>query len=227
MNGTWKENIAGWNLKDCKRKKQTRKHTLKDKAKWHIKHSDIGWKAKKGSSRTKIEGAIEYIPDTVKVKKELYVPVFVVDVDNYNYTETLGDDYRVKPEGFFEGNNRTAFRYRNAWYDIYTYEKIEGIIKPLNEIDTIYLPWDENLQDTEDRSYYRASTTETVFLYGKPLPVDFWKIFGFWSTKGRKYAQKKANRADRMAIKTWLGNKDISKEIKTHALSKSIAWEIW
>ena len=36
MQGTWKENISGYH-KDCRRKKQSRKHTLKDKVKPLIK----------------------------------------------------------------------------------------------------------------------------------------------------------------------------------------------
>jgi len=226
MNGTWKENIAGYS-KDCRRKKQTRKHTLKDKAKWHIKHSEIRWKIKKSSSRTKIEGDIKCNFDNLKVKKELYVPVFVIEVDNYKYSKTLGDDYKVKPEGFFEGNTKQAFRYRNDWYDIYTYKKIEGIIKPLNKIDTIYIPWDENLQDTENKNGCRISTTKTIFLYGKPLCVNYWNEYGFWSTKARKYAQKKANSMDRQRVRNYIAEGDWDKEIKTHHLSKSIAWEIY
>ena len=31
MNGLWKEAVGGWNHKDSKRKRQSRKHTLKDK----------------------------------------------------------------------------------------------------------------------------------------------------------------------------------------------------
>lgn len=33
MQGLWKENLRGWNHKDSKRKKQTRRHSFKDKAK--------------------------------------------------------------------------------------------------------------------------------------------------------------------------------------------------
>jgi len=31
MQGKWKEQLGGYNAKDTKRKKQSRKHTLKDK----------------------------------------------------------------------------------------------------------------------------------------------------------------------------------------------------
>lgn len=31
MNGLWKETVGGWNHKDSKRKRQTRKHLLRDK----------------------------------------------------------------------------------------------------------------------------------------------------------------------------------------------------
>jgi len=226
MNGTWKENVAGYS-KDNRRKKQTRKHTLKDVAKWHIRHSDAGYRKKKTTPSIRVEGGIETTLAKVPVKKELYVSVYIVDVDNYDYELKADAGIFGVAHGFFEGNNKTAFKYKNRFYDYYTKEPIEGIVKVLNLVDTMYLDWDEGETKYERDGWCSASSTETLFLYGKPLPVDYWNIFGFWSTKGRKYAQKKANRADRMAIKTWIENKDISKEVKTHALSKSIAWEIY
>ena len=227
MKGTWKENVGGY-AKDNKRKKQSRKHSLNDSAKWHINHSKE-WRIKerKISSAIRIEGAIEIIPDTVKVKKELYVKLYKVDVDNYDYEKS---DYLggILPAGFFEGNVKLAFKYKNRYYDFYTKEVMEGVISPLSWIDTIYLDWDESLpKEKKDRSYWsRADSTETLHLWGKPLPVDYWCIFGCYSTKRRKYAQKKVNGIDRMNVKTFIRSADWDKEIRTHALSKSIAWEI-
>jgi len=63
------------------------------------------------------------------------------------------------------------------------------------------------------------------FMYGKPLPS--WRWYRFYDDgKRRKYAQKLANRMDRRNIKAWINKKDISIPLKTHHLSKSIAWEI-
>ncbi len=67
---------------------------------------------------------------------------------------------------------------------------------------------------------------DKAFIYGKPL--ESWKRMTFFDDGGRrKYAQNRANRMDRRNIKAWIKGKDISKPLKTHALSKSIAWDIW
>ena len=229
MQGVWKENVSGYDRKGNKRKKQNRKHLLKDKAKWHIKHTIYNKQiASKKSNRTYIEGDIDFTPPMVKNNRELYVDVWVVDIDNYNYSKSLGEYCFIIPDGHFEGNNRTAFEYNNSWYDIYTKKIIKGIIKPLTKIDTIYLDWDENKPKiVEYHGYCGAATKETIFLYGKPLPVKFWNIFGFYATKDRKYAQKKVNHIDRQNLRTYIAKGDWDVEIKTHALSKSIAWEIY
>jgi len=73
----------------------------------------------------------------------------------------------------------------------------------------------------------RAFDREKIFAYGKPLNVNFWNEFGFWSTKARKYAQKRAHKADRKNVRNYISNGDWDSTIKTHALSKSIAWEIY
>jgi len=226
MNGTWKENVGGYH-KDCKRKKQSRKHTLKDKAKWHIRHSGIGYRNTiPKNTPTKIEGDVVITPRKILRKKELYVDVYVINVDDYNYIEILGEDFCVPPQGFFEGKTKIAFKYNNNYFDIYTKEIIIGLIKPLSKIDTIYLDWDEEDTYITER-VYKPSIKETIFLYGKPLPKKYWNIFGFWTTKARKYAQNKAHRMDRRNTKTFIKKGDWDAEIKTHCLSKSIAWEIY
>jgi hypothetical protein len=229
MQGLWKENVGSWNNKDSKRKKQNRKHTLKDKAKWHISHSS-NWRNKKESPSTSIEGDIEITEDMVKVKKELCVGVYIIEVDNYNYSKTLGKCFGVLPDGFFEGNTKTAFKYHNRYYDIYTKELIKGIIKPLNKIDVMYLDWDKDLPDVEERVWKLATkpdTRTTIFLYGKPLPVNYWHIFCSYSTKTKKYAQKQVNRMNRQRTREFISKAEWDKDIKIHTLSESILLEIW
>ena len=131
MTGTWKENISSYH-KDCRRKRQSRKHTLKDKVKPLIK----------------------------------------------------------------------KFRYKNIDTDfIYT--------------DFIYS--DNNL----------CCYKNTIYIYGKPLPINWSNQYGFWSTKSRKPAAKMANRIGRAKCKEWIHNADWDTPIKNYALEKSIAWEIW
>lgn len=54
MKGTWKEKIGGWNPKNSKRKRQTRKNTLKDEMRILIKRQG---KDRKSFDRTWEEGA--------------------------------------------------------------------------------------------------------------------------------------------------------------------------
>lgn len=227
MHGTWKENIDGYDRKGNRRKRHTSKHTLNDKAMWHIKNETYNRKNSIDTGAARVEGGVIVTQDMVKNKKHLYVDVWTVDVDNYDRNEcgvSIGDII----DGCFEGNTKTAFNYRGGWYDIYTQEPIQGCVKELNKIDTIYLDWDESLPDiVEKRGYYGYSTEETIYLYNKPLPVDWHNIFGFWSTKARKYAQKKVNHMDRQRVRDYLAIGDWDEDVKTHSLSKSIAWEIY
>lgn len=227
MNGTWKENISGYDRKSNFRKKHTRKHTLNDKAKWHIKNETYSNSSQKDTGVCRIEGEVEITQNMVKNKKQLYVDVWTIDVDNYDRSKCnvfLSDII----QGCFEGNIKTAFNHHGRWYDIYTYEFICGSVKELNKIDTIYLDWDESLPEmVRERGYCSTSSNEIIYLYGKPLPVDWHNIFGFWSTKGRGYAQKKVNSMDRQRVRNYIARENWDEDVKTHSLSKSIAWEIY
>jgi len=220
MQGIWKENISGYNKKGFKRKKFSRKHTLKDKAKWHITNCDAR-KGKAISNRTKWENKYEFIGQKVKTEREIFVDV-----------------YKIKVLGSIEGvdcsfieketkKTRIAFSYRDHWYDFYTKELINKCVKELVKIETMYINWDQNKDKYRNLRFFSYGNKDRLFLYGKPLVVDYYNTYGFYSTKDRIYAQTRANRMDRRRIKIWIDNRDYDKEVKTHALSKTIAWEIW
>jgi hypothetical protein len=221
MKGTWKENVGGY-TKDNKRKKQSRKHTLKDCAKWHISHTD-SYREGKESPSTILNGDVEIQGKTIPAKKQWIINIYSIDVDNYNYKEKTPDDVF---EGFFEGNNRVAYEYHGKFYDIYDNSEIQGKIKILNLIDTEYIDWDKDLPDIKER-VWKPATKTTIFLYGKPLPADYWNMFGFYSSRARKYWQKAVNKMDRQRVREYISNEDWDIDVKTHALSKSIDWEIW
>lgn len=93
--------------------------------------------------------------------------------------------------------------------------------------------------ETEDK-FYENATYEKVEIRNKEyfriskiygLSIDkqhFWNIICPLSQGVRKSSQNKANRLDRAKLRNWLSKKDydMEKEIKTHSLSKSIAWDI-
>lgn len=53
MQGLWKENLGGWNHKDSKRKKQTRRNSFKDKAKGIASRHGCNFNFKFDLNRTK------------------------------------------------------------------------------------------------------------------------------------------------------------------------------
>jgi len=226
MQGTWKENIQGWNTKDSKRKKQSRKHTLKDRAKWHIKHTR--WNRNQDSAATYVEGSSKKEIYLVENRRQFKVEVWTIDVDNYDYKKTLKSiRFRRVPEGFFKGNTKIAYEWRGFWYDYYTAKPYRGLIKKLNKIDEEFVEWDKHIPKYEEVEFELGAEVETIYLYNKPIPVDYYNMFGFYTTRRRKFVQKMVNKMDRARVREWVSRENWDTEIKTHALSKSIAWEIY
>lgn len=100
-------------------------------------------------------------------------------------------------------------------------------IKKIELIDTRFIQYPKPIKVKNGHKKNILTFGDTVFLYGKPIPVDFWNIFGFWSTRRRKYCQNYANRKDRRIIRDWIIERDWNREISTHELSKTIAWLVW
>lgn len=94
MNGSWKETVGGWNHKDSKRKRQTRKHTLRDKGKALLKTYDSfrNGSKKEDENIFREEGAVEVII-TLNAKS----PVYESNVKKYQvqYPEVDKNDKRL------------------------------------------------------------------------------------------------------------------------------------
>ena len=67
----------------------------------------------------------------------------------------------------------------------------------------------------------------SIYIYGKPLPTDFFHMYGFYSTRRKKFVKRFANRRTRLRIKEWLIKGDYDTTHKNHSLEKSILWEIY
>lgn len=206
MKGLWKENLGSWNHKDSKRKKQTRNHTLKDNIKVLTKREINYYK----------EGEVElFLPKSI-YKDCGVVEVWNIMFSNYEYLFDYGKSIRAYYIPQF------------GWFDDYTNEIIEyPFIKRMDKVDEKFIQYPKPV--LIKRGYKKNITTfgDRVFLYGKPLPVDFWHMFGYWSTRRRKWCQTYANRKDRVIIRDWINKSDWNKEIPTHEVSKSIAWMVW
>lgn len=106
MNGLWKETVSGWNHKDSKRKRQTRKHTLRDKGRAILNTYDsFGSGSKKENANIFREEGIVEVVSVYENKSPIYesnvrkysVSYPEVDkndkrlIDIIEYTSTLGD----------------------------------------------------------------------------------------------------------------------------------------
>ena len=95
MNGLWKETVGGWNHKDSKRKRQTRKHLLRDKGRALLNTYDSY--RRRGSRREDVdifrtEGVVEM--ETIRENKS---PIYESNVKKYSvcYPEVDGADKRL------------------------------------------------------------------------------------------------------------------------------------
>lgn len=208
MTGLWKENIGGWNAKNQKRKKQSRKHTLKDKGKVLIKAFHKG---KPVDVREEYE--IEHILTDPPQKRSDWCELWSVRKTKNHFCKI--------------GKSFYAIKYGDKWFNHVTYKELPDS-REIVALDFIGKEEFEKdpVEEKSSRSYLWAATKTTYYIYGKP--VEKWKERSFYSHGHRRLdAQKKVTRRNRARLKTWISKADWDKEIKTHALSKSISWEIY
>ena len=231
MNGLWKENVSGWDRKGTHRKKTTRNHTIKDKALVIIRNfsetedSNVGRKYDTSILGNSVVTehtytgnkwgytAVKY-PDVVKTfKVRVHYKTFMSDVEN-----TITFD---------------AYFNDNKWYTTekeYIFHKVGAMCKDffvekVRMTGELYLDWTKE-KIRNEKVTVSLFPEGTTYFYGKPLPN--WKKWTLYNDgKRRKIAQKHAHSMDRQNIRKWIHDEDWDAEVKTHALSKSIAWEIW
>ena len=224
MQGVWKEKINGWN-KDNKRKKQSRKHTLKDKAKILIRkfyHQDID----NDSIRRECRKYFDITKKDIKKSEDS----FICRVEFKYYLDRNKKKYHraiYEPRRYF---TRICYQLKYKWYDVYTNEEIifdEHHI--LFKFEKIHIRYKEPLIVSEDSiSLDRFYYDNTVFIYGNPLPNKFYKMYGFYSTTLKKFYKKVSHTRTRRNERVWLYKKDydMDYEIKKSAIEKSYKWYI-
>jgi len=207
MQGKWKENVSIYH-KDCKRRKQKRKHTIKDKAKWYLTN-----KEKVLNKKNLYEDVIEHKIPIVQ-KKEKYLPIHILFVEKYNKEYDFIDIIKVK-----------AFQWKRGWINVDTMDYISGhVLKDIQTEDVFQLILHHESKEKERISEYGNNK---IIMFNTLLPQNYWHYFGFYSHSLRKFWQKYAHRKDRMLLRNWISHRDFDEEIKTHYLSKSISWEVW
>ena len=228
MNGTWKENVSGYDRKCSKRKRQTRKHTLKDKAKALIrrfKFNDIE------NDVIRYETKLEYTSDESIIKKSGWVDEYEIEVSTIVDTKIIND---VTLDNC-TCSLKTAYLENDSWYDVYTNELIVNNARKNSKSKVriiCFLGKKEKIFNKPKiiKNYFfkdKYILTSNTFIYNKPIPKNFWHIYGFYSSRARKHIQRRVNHIDRQRLKMYLTKGDWDLEIKTHALSKSIAWEVY
>lgn len=209
MQGTWKENLSGYDKKGNKRKKCSRKHTLKDKK----------YAIHKNKLNIVTDGDVEIIPETKLEYGEL-AKTYLVSVEKYDW------------DGEKRSKSRLARTFDDViWYDEYTLEYIDNTVRKINFEYSEFIEYNEPKKVhvySEYRFYYSYVSTNTLdFIYGKPYDEggDIWPNFITRSSK--KWYKQHANRKTRSRLKNWLRKKDYDSEIKTHCYEKSIKWHVY
>jgi len=196
MQGLWKNKIGGLNRKGITRRKQTFKHLLKDKGNYHFKR--------------KTQGVLHYEDEIIWTSdipesKTIMVDIVLLAINYIDYTVTI-------PAMYYDDKWR-ALNGDRAYY----HRKQEPYrFTPLHKIGTKSV----EVKPYRGRDYCTVDTSYKAFMYGRPVHYRT----GIYSIGAKKPCKKLANRTDRAKLKNWLSNGDWSKEIKTHSLSKSIAW---
>lgn len=249
MQGLWKEKISGWNHKDTKRKKWTRKHYIKEKGKFYLKEFDIySDRSHKNLTYGKeLEVITDITPSVVPTHANVYnalikypdkVVTYYINGIPWSRTqhntvncliyEFKSSSYMIKrrfvalPDSYLIYEDFAKDLPIPAWLD--NYEVIQMtptyIVKDLSEVII-------------NKQYFRkrrnVSTTfnsynNKMFLFNKPVS---WKAdlnILYNDGKRRKMGQNIANSADRALLRAWIGKADWDREIGVHGLSKSIAW---
>lgn len=220
MNGYWKNSIGGWNHKDSKRKKQTRKNYIRDRGK--ILHKLFIRDSKKRERLVnediyRVENEVTYIRTYGHIWPEMLKPKNTVEVWKVLYNDKI---YIV-------------WEHYGSYYDDVTNEyidfKIEFDSHNFRKIELLDIVGYDNSGELEKankvfNSLYRCNLTKKEFFLGKPLLK---KDINWDDGKRRGYYQKEAHSKDRASLRDWISKGDWDSEIKTHADSKSIDWSVW
>jgi hypothetical protein len=236
MQGLWKNTVPRYK-KDSRRKKQKRKHFIKDKIGLYYKDTLSTEKHKKVFSEEKeIIEKYEMVKEEVKVSRKK-LSRYTIKLP-FNKSLCIGCPYKEDWNCYYcEKINRVLEQYKKEVVFDYTYydrkEKCQvgyytGKVYPGYKIEEEYetIVFFENEYKRRIRrnfSFYNYGQ-ENKFFYGKR---EFLAVTRqYHSSSRRKYCRKKANRVSRRNVKLFLKT-DMEGYPKDSEYSKSIAWCIW
>ncbi len=233
MNGLWKESVSGWNHKDQRRKKQTRKNTLRDKSLAILQDS-----YNDRNKITKVENAqtITYtgsrwgrlfpLPKTVNIKKIS----FRIPLKNDEYDVKKGSYVTIK--AYYKGSE-----YNGEWLEASTNENIRdffnlGMLQRINIYDIFeseetygkkILDWTDEIEKRKKIIVRDFLTTQNEFVYDKPFP-KWLKWTMYTESSRRKWAHKFTTGQTRASIRDWISEGDWDAERQIPYGEISYAW---
>lgn len=216
MKGLWKENLGGWNAKGGKRKKQTRKQTLKDSYDYLSKTPD---------DRLEADGILVYdkkflLINEYKESEAIFLRVFKIRVSNGRYAWTSTSAYDAYQQTDYYGKVWWRCSKTHEWIcaadkkSKYDYKDVEVI----REVETLVIRND----DPKWYSTFSEFTGDAEFYYGKELGFQ-----GKWWRRGnprKKYWSNYSNRVERRNSFDYCKKGDWDTEVQKGHYSKSIAW---
>lgn len=233
MQGTWKENVSGWDRKGNRRRKTTRNSTIKDKARQIIRiyseENDVNDKYSKKSDKavltnsaiTKHEFTGSSYRSSTRTKYPEYVQMWKIRYHYGSLNESkVCEAFLENGKWLLRDKHTLSYSFGVSWF-----KQRDEFVEKIRPLEMFKPDWNKE-RAYENKKSVNYNVYGTTYFYGKPLPS--WKKWTLYDDgKRRKIAQKHAHSMDRQNIRKWIHDEDWDAEVKTHALSKSIAWEIW
>ena len=240
MNGLWKEQLSGWNTKDSRRKKQTRKNTLRDKSRAILQDFYKTERNSKHFTRIENEQTITYTGSRWGIEGTL--PKYADIVKIGFRIPHKGDEYDTDKGSFV---TMKAYHqggpYNGAWKEIDTDKTIREYFD-LNftqkmliaDRDIVIgekcgkklLDWTDELEKRKKVTVRDFThSTQRDFVYDKPL-LSHLKWSMYTESGRRKFAHKYVQGQTRASVRNWIQKGDWDTERQIPWGEISYAWII-
>lgn len=213
MQGTWKEKVGGWNHKGQRRKKQSRKHTLKDKAKALLKRYDYY-----GKNDDTIHSSVNVTTFVVEpvCKKSGFVSIYKYGTQIVYIKDQFGNFGNL--DDILEHSSYLQYKF----YDVYTDMKTK--VKNLERVTFLYkeeVQYKTPLMKGFRYMYRVPKSYNDITIYGKPVDTA-WKYRRKLYSKFKKHHRKTVNARRRAGIRQWLKRGDYDTDAGLGKYEKSI-----
>ena len=235
MTGLWKEELSGWNNKDHRRKKQTRKNTLRDKSRAILQDF---YKDRNNFTRTENAqtltfsgsrwGGLYHFPEFADICKiQIKIPKKGDEFDS-----TKGSYTTLK--AYYKGT-----KYNGAWLELESginireYLNLGTVQRLLIRDEDIYiiekvglkrLDWSAELEARKvTKTIDFTHRTSREFVYNKPM-LEYLKWSMSTESSRRKFAHKYVQGQTRASVRNWIAKGDWDAERQIPWGEISYAW---